>query len=227
MCLVRRLQRGDSFDSDRVSRHAPLPHPHLRRAPRQRHRQGRAAVRLVPSHPRPWRPAVHRPARPLRPDPGGRRPRQPGLQGRRDAARRMGGADRRQGAPRGPRAPRIPSCRPARSRSTSPRSRCWGRPASCRCRCSAIRNILRKSGSSTASSTCAASKLHHNIMTRGAIIDSIRRRMKEQGFFEFQTPILTASSPGGRARLSWCRRASIRASSTRCRRRRSSSSSSS
>ncbi|MGC1778464.1 MAG: aspartate--tRNA ligase [Xanthobacteraceae bacterium] len=39
--------------------------------------------------------------------------------------------------------------------------------------------------------------LHRNIMTRGAVIDSIRRRMKEQGFFEFQTPILTASSPEG------------------------------
>jgi aspartyl-tRNA synthetase len=40
-------------------------------------------------------------------------------------------------------------------------------------------------------------KLHQNIMTRGAIIDSMRRRMKTQGFFEFQTPILTASSPEG------------------------------
>jgi aspartyl-tRNA synthetase len=40
-------------------------------------------------------------------------------------------------------------------------------------------------------------KLHQNIMTRGAIIDSMRRRMKSQGFFEFQTPILTASSPEG------------------------------
>ena len=40
-------------------------------------------------------------------------------------------------------------------------------------------------------------RLHRNIMLRGAIIDSIRRRMKEQGFFEFQTPILTASSPEG------------------------------
>jgi aspartyl-tRNA synthetase len=39
--------------------------------------------------------------------------------------------------------------------------------------------------------------LHQNIMQRGAIIDSLRRRMKEQGFFEFQTPILTASSPEG------------------------------
>ena len=40
-------------------------------------------------------------------------------------------------------------------------------------------------------------RLHGNIMKRGAIIDSIRRRMKAQGFFEFQTPILTASSPEG------------------------------
>ncbi|HEV3186062.1 MAG TPA: aspartate--tRNA ligase [Xanthobacteraceae bacterium] len=40
-------------------------------------------------------------------------------------------------------------------------------------------------------------RLHHNIIKRGKIIDSIRRRMKEQGFFEFQTPILTASSPEG------------------------------
>ena len=40
-------------------------------------------------------------------------------------------------------------------------------------------------------------RLHRNIMLRGQIINSIRRRMKEQGFFEFQTPILTASSPEG------------------------------
>jgi aspartyl-tRNA synthetase len=40
-------------------------------------------------------------------------------------------------------------------------------------------------------------KLHQNIMVRGQVIDSIRRRMKEAGFFEFQTPILTASSPEG------------------------------
>jgi aspartyl-tRNA synthetase len=40
-------------------------------------------------------------------------------------------------------------------------------------------------------------RLHRNIMKRGDIIDSLRRRMKEQGFFEFQTPILTASSPEG------------------------------
>jgi aspartyl-tRNA synthetase len=40
-------------------------------------------------------------------------------------------------------------------------------------------------------------KLHANIMLRGRIIDSLRARMKAQGFFEFQTPILTASSPEG------------------------------
>src|ERR1700689_3480957 len=40
-------------------------------------------------------------------------------------------------------------------------------------------------------------RLHRNIIKRGEIIDSIRKRMKEQGFFEFQTPILTASSPEG------------------------------
>ena len=40
-------------------------------------------------------------------------------------------------------------------------------------------------------------KLHQNIMTRGEIVDSLRKRMKQQGFFEFQTPILTASSPEG------------------------------
>jgi aspartyl-tRNA synthetase len=40
-------------------------------------------------------------------------------------------------------------------------------------------------------------RLHQNIMRRGAVIDSLRSRMKGQGFFEFQTPILTASSPEG------------------------------
>ncbi len=40
-------------------------------------------------------------------------------------------------------------------------------------------------------------RLHKNIMLRVNIITSIRRRMIEQGFTEFQTPILTASSPEG------------------------------
>jgi len=39
--------------------------------------------------------------------------------------------------------------------------------------------------------------LHNNIMKRAEIIASLRDRMREAGFFEFQTPILTASSPEG------------------------------
>ncbi|QDH17466.1 aspartate--tRNA ligase [Swingsia samuiensis] len=40
-------------------------------------------------------------------------------------------------------------------------------------------------------------KMHQNIMLRSKVITSLRRRMIEQGFTEFQTPILTASSPEG------------------------------
>ena len=39
--------------------------------------------------------------------------------------------------------------------------------------------------------------LHRNIVLRCDVISSLRRRMIEQGFLEFQTPILTASSPEG------------------------------
>jgi len=40
-------------------------------------------------------------------------------------------------------------------------------------------------------------KLHANIVLRSQVIASLRRRMIEAGFTEFQTPILTASSPEG------------------------------
>ena len=40
-------------------------------------------------------------------------------------------------------------------------------------------------------------RLHNNIMLRGKVISSMRNRMMVQGFNEFQTPILTASSPEG------------------------------
>jgi len=39
--------------------------------------------------------------------------------------------------------------------------------------------------------------LHRNIVLRSKVIHSIRNRMIEQGFLEYQTPILTASSPEG------------------------------
>ncbi|PHR90807.1 MAG: aspartate--tRNA ligase [Robiginitomaculum sp.] len=40
-------------------------------------------------------------------------------------------------------------------------------------------------------------KLHQNIILRSQVINSLRNRMIAQGFNEFQTPILTASSPEG------------------------------
>ena len=40
-------------------------------------------------------------------------------------------------------------------------------------------------------------RLHKNIMLRANIVTSLRKRMTAQGFTEFQTPILTASSPEG------------------------------
>lgn len=40
-------------------------------------------------------------------------------------------------------------------------------------------------------------RMHKNIVLRSEIISSIRRRMTDGGFMEFQTPILTASSPEG------------------------------
>ena len=40
-------------------------------------------------------------------------------------------------------------------------------------------------------------ELHRNIVLRSQVISSIRKRMTDQGFMEFQTPILTSSSPEG------------------------------
>ena len=40
-------------------------------------------------------------------------------------------------------------------------------------------------------------ELHRNIVLRSQVISSIRRRMTDSGFTEFQTPILTSSSPEG------------------------------
>lgn len=40
-------------------------------------------------------------------------------------------------------------------------------------------------------------RIHNNILLRSAVIAEIRRLMVEQGFTEYQTPILTASSPEG------------------------------
>jgi len=40
-------------------------------------------------------------------------------------------------------------------------------------------------------------RIHNNIVLRSNVVSSLRQRMNAQGFTEFQTPILTASSPEG------------------------------
>ena len=68
--------------------------------------------------------------------------------------------------------------------------------------------------------------LHRNIMRRVAVVAKMRELMRAAGFNEFQTPILTASSPEG-ARDFLVPSRLHPGSSMRCRRRRNSSSSSS
>ena len=70
-------------------------------------------------------------------------------------------------------------------------------------------------------------RIHRNIMKRGAIIDSIRRRMKEQGFLRIPDADPDCVVARRVRAIFWFRRGFIRASSTLCRRPRSSSSSSS
>tara|TARA_B100000700_G_scaffold255264_1_gene287944 strand:- start:10836 stop:11390 length:555 start_codon:yes stop_codon:yes gene_type:complete len=44
-------------------------------------------------------------------------------------------------------------------------------------------------------------KIHENIILRSKVISFIRKEMHELGFLEFQTPILTSSSPEGARRF--------------------------
>ncbi len=78
-------------------RHASLSQPHLRRPPHRGRWRECPSFRLGPPGARPWRPAVHRPARPLRRDADRRRPGFAGVQDRRDGARRVGHPRRRRG----------------------------------------------------------------------------------------------------------------------------------
>ncbi len=76
-----------------------------------------------------------------------------------------------------------PICRPARSQSTSTRSKCWGASqAKCRCRFSAIRNIRRRRGSPVASSICATAKSCITISCCAAVIIDLAAhvRMKQE-----------------------------------------------
>ena len=90
------------------------------------------------------------------------------------------------------------SGRPARSKCASSALEVLGDGArSCRCRCSASRIIRRRSRLKYRFLDLRREKLHKSILLRSQVIAVLRRRMIDQGFTEFQTPILTASSPEG------------------------------
>ncbi len=68
-CRFRLGSGATPLKRKKTDDHASLSHPYLRRPDPRRGWRRRSALRLVPSHPRPRRLAVHRSARPLRPDP--------------------------------------------------------------------------------------------------------------------------------------------------------------
>ena len=68
-------------------------------------------------------------------------------------------------------------------------------------------------------------RLHHNIMTRGAVIELDPPAHEGAGLLRIPDADPDRLVAGRARAIIWCRRAFIRASSTRCRRRRSSSSS--
>ena len=154
-----------------------------------------------------------------------RRPRQPGLQGGRDGALRVGDPRRRQGA-RAARGHRQPEAADRRGRGVRRRDRgaVGGRGAAA----AGVRRAGLSGGpaaAATASSTCAARRCTRNIMLRCR-----DHRLDPPAHDEAGLHRVPDADPDRVARpraraTSWCRRACTRASSTRCRRRRSSSSS--
>ena len=63
--------------------------------------------------------------------------------------------------------------------------------------------------------------MQRNLRIRAAVNHAMRSAMAGQGFVEVETPMLIASTPGGRTRFRACRRGCIPASSMRCPRARS------
>ena len=190
-----------------------------------RYRPDRPPVRLVPPHPRPWRRAVHRPARPLRHDAMRRRSGFAGLQGGREAALRMGGADRRArcaSVPPGTENPELPT--------------------------GAVEVFVTEHRGARPGRRTAAAGLRRPRISRGdaaqvplprpAPREAAPEHHEARRDHRFAAPAdegagllrVPDADPdrlvARRARATtWCRRACIPASSTRCRRRRSSSSS--
>ncbi len=168
--------------------------------------------------------AVYRPARPLRLDPGRRRPRQPGLQGRRKAALGMGGAGRRQGPhPSG----RNRKSRPAHRHGRSVRDRDRGVGPGGRIADAGIRRSGISGGhpaplSLPRSAARAAAHQHHE-----ARRDHRFDPPAHEGGRLLRIPDPDPDRIAHRKARGtiWSRRVFIPASSTRCRRPRSNSSS--
>ena len=121
----------------------------------------------------------------------------PAFAGAREGARRVGDPHRRRGQGARRRSWSTRSCRPARSRSASARSRCsapadelplpvFGEP-----------DYPEETRLKYRFLDLRRETLHANIMLRSRVIAHLRDAMSGQGFTEFQTPILTASSPEG------------------------------
>ena len=146
---------------------------------------------------------LHRPARPGGDLPG--RGAAGGLDGgpqrRRPRPRRIRdrGGGRGGGALRGHRQPQDPDRR--RSRSTRARSASSPRRAPRPSRSRTRSTPRRRSASSTATSTCAGRATTATSALRHQVTMEVRRHLDEQGFYEIETPMLTKSTPEGRARL--------------------------
>src|SRR3954451_9860233 len=168
----------------------------MRRAPREQHRRDGPPVRLGPSRSRPWGRAVHRPARPLRPDPVRGRPGLAGIFASREATLgirgKMDGKVRRR--PEGTDNDDLPT---GKIEIYVSEIDVLGPAGALPLRVFGDQEYPEDIRLKYRFLDLRREKLHQNIMTRVHIIKSMRRRMEGQGFFEFNTPILTASSPEG------------------------------
>src|SRR5487761_2366197 len=171
--------------------YASLPLPHLRRPARGRYRQGRSLVRLVPPHPRPRRGAVHRPARSLRADPDSKAFKLAETL-RSEWVVRIDGKARLR--PAGTENPELPT---GQVEVYINEIEVLGPAAELPMPVFGEQEYPEETRLKYRFLDLRRDKLHQNIMLRGQVIDSLRARMKSGGFFEFQTPILTASSPEG------------------------------
>ena len=157
----------------------------------------RSPVRLGASRARPWRPAVHRPARPLRPDPDRRRSRiRPAFK----IAETVRGewVIRVDGEVKARMAEAVNANLPTGeieifAREIEVLSAAKELPLPVFGEPDYPEDIRLK----YRFLDLRRETLHKNIVTRTKIIAEMRRRMGEVGFTEYSTPILTASSPEG------------------------------